>query len=97
MTTQHAGAKRYEVIVWDFDGAPDAAEYFSDDYSDAELAESILPYYCAKRWKTNSLTVAIDEAYSAVEDKCMVGAAVFEGEKKIEGFGLTFSYKQKYR
>jgi len=96
MTTQTSEDQKYEVIIWDYDAAPDAAEYFSEGYTDQQLAESILPYYCSRRYFTNDLYDAKYIAREAVIDKCSVGAAVFLKGETLAQYGSTFSYRKHY-
>lgn len=96
MAAQPTGAI-YEVIVWDYDAAPDAADYFSSDYTEEELKESILPYFCAKRRKFLNLAEAERFCWEQEDSPCCyVGAAVFQGNEWICGFGLNFGYQKEY-
>ena len=86
----------FEVVVWDYDAAPDAAEYFSQNYTEEQEKESILPYYCARRLKCSDLGEAKEYAVYQCKEKHCVGAAVFKEGEKVFGFGLTFPYKKNY-
>ena len=91
----------YEVIVWDYDESPGAAEYFAvqGDYTEAEWKDSILPYYCCQRRKFTDLGRAKSYARYQVEGEegpLCTGAAVFLNGKDICGVGLTFAYREKY-
>lgn len=87
---------QFEIIVWDYDAAPDAAEYFSQNYTEEQQKESILPYYCTKRLSTRNFREAKELATYYVEEKCCTGAAVFQGDKKLFGIGLTFPHRKLY-
>ena len=66
----------FEVIVWDYDAAPDAEN----------------SYYVAKRLPYANSNVAKNDARCFVNEKSFVGAAVFCEFDKIAGFGLTFDH-----
>lgn len=70
----------FEVIVWDYDAAPDAES----------------SYYVAKRLSYANSNVAKDDARYFVNEKSYVGAAVFCEFDKIAGFGLTFDHPEAY-
>ena len=91
----------YEVIVWDYDASPGAAEYFAiqGDYTEEEWEESILPYYCCERRMFTDLERAKGFAWHEVESdrgRLATGAAVFQNGKAVWGVGLTFGYKENY-
>ena len=68
--------KMFEVIVWDYDAAPDAKSN----------------YFIAKRLYYANSYVAEGDARYFVNEKNYVGAAVFCEFDKIAGFGLTFEH-----
>ncbi len=91
----------YEVIVWDYDGSPGAAEYFAiqGGYTEEQWEDSILPYYCCARRQFADLQQAKRYAWQEVESDCgplATGAAVFVNGTSVWGIGLTFAYKEKY-
>lgn len=72
--------KMFEVIVWDYDAAPDAESQ----------------YFVAKRKRMNDSIESRNEARYFVEEKGYVGAAVFCEFDKIAGFGLTFDHPEAH-
>jgi hypothetical protein len=96
MTTQPQETPNYEVIVWDYDAAPDAAEWLTEDCDNERLLKSIAPYYCSRRVSAQSLAEAKSEVQHQVDDKCRVGAAVFLNGAKVYGLGLVFPYRARY-
>jgi len=95
MTTQPEGSPSYEVIVWDYDAAPDAVDFFSDDYTEEQLEQSILPYFETKRRRFPSLTDAQVYADSMAEK--YIGVAVFLAEERVYAAGaLIFDYQKVY-
>lgn len=92
MNTQRDGG-RYVVIVWDYDAAPDAAEYINPE----GRAGSIAPYYASSRRKFPDLSFAINFAKEAVDVHLRTGAAVFETGRQIFACGsVVFPFQEEY-
>jgi len=70
----------FEVIVWDYDAAPDAESQ----------------YLVTKRLSYANSNVAKNDAKYFVNEKGFVGAAVFCEFDKIAGFGLTFDHPEAH-
>jgi hypothetical protein len=78
----------YEVVLWDYDAAPDAMEYL-EPYD----PENIRPYYVWKRLRFSRLDQAKSVAYWQVKEfPFAIGAAVFHNGQFVFGAGLTFDY-----
>lgn len=87
MATQ-AEDRTYELVIWDYDAAPDACDYREEN--------GIAPYYVYRRLCGLTLRDATPKAYRAVEEyPYFVGAAVFQNGQKVRGYGLTFAYPKK--
>lgn len=89
----------YVVVLWDYDGAPDAIEYRTEDGLDDKACErSIAPYYVWKKWiirdskeARNTLHRELDWEGGYLQPCIAVGAALFTREgMQIEGYGMTF-------
>jgi len=74
MADQKREKARYLLVVWDYDAAPGAEEL----------------YFVARRARYADLAEAKSAAFEAVEEKFLVGAAVFCGNQEVAGYGLTF-------
>ena len=66
----------FEVIVWDYDAAPDAESQ----------------YFVSKRKGFENVEIAKRDARFFVEERSYVGAAVFCEFDQVAGFGLTFDH-----
>ena len=78
MATQ-AEDRSYEVLVWDYDAAPDGQGYYLwKRHCGLSLRSALSRAYCAVE----------DPPYA-------VGAAVFRNGEEVRGFGLTFAYQER--
>jgi len=92
MATQPTGGQ-YEVIVWDYDAAPDAVEFLNPDNVEGSIAPC---YVRERRWfKSQVQALAFAEEYFGGRFTA-TGAAVFLEGKLIEGFGYIFPYQERY-
>ena len=89
----------YTVVLWDYDGAPDAVEYHTNGLDEEMCKRTIAPYIFWKLWTYSDLKEAQRELHKHLdwykdeylEPRIAVGAALFDKEGvKIEGYGMTF-------